>query len=126
MAEPIERATALLSTLLHCKQQARALQACQRAGDDDCQPFEDTPDHPYGGVVSVGYAVTFVTLMPFGLLNLDENIGQQLASFWVLVATCVLYSASSSRAGSKRSACPRSATSLATCSASSFLTLRSA
>ena len=47
-------------------------------GDDDCQPFEDTPDHPYGGVVSVGYAVTFVTLMPFGLLNLDENIGQQL------------------------------------------------
>ena len=62
-------------------------------GDDDCQPFEDTPDHPYGGIVSVGYAATFATLMPFGLLNLDENIGQQLASFWVLCATCVLFSA---------------------------------
>jgi hypothetical protein len=33
--EPIARATALLSTLLHCKKQAEALRACKRAAASD-------------------------------------------------------------------------------------------
>ena len=41
MADPIAEATALLSTLMHCRRQARELQACQRggsggAGGGDC------------------------------------------------------------------------------------------
>ena len=41
---------------------------CTPSGDDiddddgarmtDCQPFEDTAEHPYGGVLTLGYAIT--------------------------------------------------------------------
>lgn len=40
MDSPITRATAVLSTLLHCRQQARELQACRRDAGGNCRREE--------------------------------------------------------------------------------------
>ena len=40
MPNPIERATAMLSTLLHCRKQADALRACKRSGNESCDAKE--------------------------------------------------------------------------------------
>jgi hypothetical protein len=40
LAEPLERATALLSTTLYCRKQARALQKCQAEAGGNCTQCE--------------------------------------------------------------------------------------
>eukprot|EP00928_Gymnodinium_smaydae_P034131 TRINITY_DN24266_c0_g2_i1.p1 TRINITY_DN24266_c0_g2~~TRINITY_DN24266_c0_g2_i1.p1 ORF type:complete len:522 (-),score=50.34 TRINITY_DN24266_c0_g2_i1:218-1783(-) len=57
-----------------------------------CIPFANiTGDatHDVGMVLTVGYVLTLVSLMPLGFLNLDDNIKFQIVSFFVLTFLCV-------------------------------------
>lgn len=45
---------------------------------EHCVPFESTPTHPYGLVLTVGYGLTLLIIMPMGAMNLDDNIKLQI------------------------------------------------
>ena len=67
--------------------------AAPRIGAPDLPPLSSPPARRRRpGVRLTPLSVArFVTLMPFGLWNLDDNIGQQIVSFVVLLLTCVVF-----------------------------------
>ena len=66
--------------------------ACQSEKIQDagiCVPFGDMPEETL--LVTLGYVVSLIVLLPLGLMRLEDNSATQILSFAVLMACCVQF-----------------------------------